>query len=752
MMTSFFKKLSQHYHTVIFVFITLTGLFTYSLGISFLDLMELKTIDLRFQTRERTTPGPDVVLAVIDEKSIDREGKWVWPRTKFADLVKRLSQAGARVIAFDVGFWEPDNKRIVETITAIQQDIKKLNIYNPEIDKYLDKLRIEKDNDRLLAQAIKSSKAKVVLGYFFHMDPANAVHVKEEHIRLHQDNISNSKYSLERYSSGKARRVPLIEPIFPQSNIRDLSKAAPLSGYFNMIPDPDGVVRWLPGVLKFRDVLYAPLSLASVSAFLQRPVEIMVDDYGVGEIRIGNLTIPTDEQGHIMINYRGQEKSFAHIPVTDILHGEVPDAKFKDKIVMVGATAIGIYDLRVTPFGSAFPGLEIHANVVDSILSEDFLYRPNWSAIFDVLAILVSGIFLGMLLPRVSVIPGLAAGLGIFFIYIIFCQYLFSAHGMVLNVVYPLSVILLVYVSITAYRYFVETRQKRFIKDAFSIYLAPTVVRQIIESPEHLKLGGEEREITAFFSDVQDFTSISEALEAEETAKLLNEFLTEMTDIILGHEGTVDKFEGDAIIAFFGAPNFLENHAERACMAAIEMQIRLKELRTKWKVEGRPQLNMRIGLCTGLAKVGNFGSEKRFDYTMIGDTVNIAARLEGANKVYGSYTLISETTRNAAGNDIAVREVDTIKVIGRKKPVTIFEILGYTKDIDQRLKQTTVHYQQGLHLYRNRDWEKAINSFRAALAILPDDAPSKTMLSRCDAFKSIPPAEDWKGAYDLRTK
>lgn len=751
-MASFLKKFAKHHHTVIFVFITLTGLFTYSVGVPFLDLMELKTIDLRFQTRERIKPGPDVVLAVVDDKSIDREGKWVWPRTKFADLVTKLSQAGARVIAFDIGFLEPDNKQIVETIAAIQRDIKNLGVRNPDIENYLDKLKIEKENDRRLAQAIKTSRTKVVLGYFFQMDPANAVYMTEEKIQIHEKNISNSKYNLERYSSSEARRVPLVEPVYPQSNIQEISAAALMSGYFNMIPDTDGVVRWLPGVLKFRDTLYAPLSLAAVSAFRNSAIEIMIDDYGVREVRIGDLTIPTDEQGRILINYRGEEKSFPHISITDILNGDVPHSTFKDKIVMVGVTAIAIYDLRVTPFGTVFPGLEIHANIIESILSEDFLDRPNWAAIFDVLAILVLGVFLGIALPRVTVVPGLAALLGVFSSYIIFCQYLFSVHGMVLNLVYPLSVILLVYVSITAYRYFVETRQKRFIKDAFSIYLAPTVVKQLIESPEHLELGGEEREITAFFSDVQGFTGISETLTPHEIVELLNEFLTEMTDIILHHEGTVDKFEGDAIIAFFGAPNILENHAERACSASIEMQKRLAQLRTKWRTESRPELKMRIGVCTGLAVVGNMGSEKRLDYTMMGDTVNTAARLEGVNKRYGIYTLISETTRKAAGNEITVREVDTIKVIGRKKPVTVFELMGYNEHIDKSIKETIAKYQQGLQAYRDQNWNQASKLFKAVQAVLPDDGPSKTMLARCYEYKLEPPGESWNGAYDLRTK
>jgi adenylate cyclase len=223
--------------------------------------------------------------------------EWVWPRTKFADLVAKLSQAGASVIAFDIGFLEPDNKQVVETIDAIQQDIKNLGARNPAIEKYLDKLKIEKENDRRLAQAIKTSRSKVVLGYFFQMDPANAGYITEEEIQIHQQNISNSMYNAERYSSREARLFPLFEPVYPQSNIQEISAAALLSGYFNMIPDTDGVVRWVPGVLKFRDTLYAPLSLASVSAFRNTPIEIMIDDYGVQEVSIGNLTIPTDEQG-----------------------------------------------------------------------------------------------------------------------------------------------------------------------------------------------------------------------------------------------------------------------------------------------------------------------------------------------------------------------------------------------------------------------------------------------------------------------
>ena len=748
-MISFLKKLTQSHFIFLSVPIILMGLFAYSIGVPFLDLMELKTIDARFKSRKKIEPSSDVVLAVIDEKSIAKEGKWMWPRSKMADLVTRLSSAGAKVIAFDIGFLEPDDKRIVEVINNIQSTLDNLN--SKEIQ-FLHHLKSKTDNDKVLADSIKNSSAKIVLGYFFQNDIKALEHTDRKDIQIHKKNIVNSRYQFERYSSKEAKNVELVEPVYPQSNIKEISDEASLSGYFNFFPDDDGAVRWLHTVLKFEETLYAPLSLVTVSAFLDSPLSINIDEYGVQNIQISNLSIPTDESGRVLINYRGEEKSFPHISITDILRGEVPDNKLKDKIVLIGATAIGIYDLRVTPFGSVFPGIEIHANIVDSILAEDFLHKPKWSAIFDVLAILLAGIFLGIVLPRVEVIQGVVAGLVVFMGYILFCQFLFTKYGIVLNLVYPLSVILLIYVSITAFRYFMETKKKRFIKNAFSTYLAPTVVNQLLESPGNLELGGEERDITAFFSDVQGFTSISEALTPNEIVELLNEFLTEMTDIIFKHEGTVDKFEGDAIIAFFGAPNVLKNHAERTCIACIKMQKRLSDLREKWKENDKPQLKMRIGLCTGSAVIGNMGSENCMDYTMMGDTVNTAARLEGINKIYGIYTLISETTCIAAGSSIATREIDMIYVVGKNEPVTIYQLLGKASEVDDLMEQVNDHYAAGLQAYRNQDWDKAIKLFNAALKIYPDDGPSNTMIDRSNKFKSNPPGKNWNGSYTVTTK
>ncbi len=733
-------------------FAVVVGIFAFLHGIPFMDIMELKTIDLRFTTRGNIAPGSNVVLAVVDEKSLEKEGKWIWPRAKIADLVIKLSKFGARVIAFDIGFLEPDNKRMVQTINAIKQEAKKSNIKNDIFKQFLEDLEYRSDNDQLLADAIMNSSAKVVLGYFFHMNLPSSKQYSEAEIQTHQKNIRGSRHKLVRFTSADAQNVSMIEAKIPQSNIKLISSATDQSGFFNMLPDPDGVVRRMPSVLEFNDMLYAPLSIVSASAYLDDPVSVNVAEHGIEEIKIGRLAIPTDELGRILINYRGPEKTFPHISITDILNENISDHILKDKIVIVGATAVGIFDLRVTPFGTVFPGLEIHANIVDSILANDFMSQPAWTAIFDIMAIIATGLFLGMVLPRAGVVSGAAAGIFLFFGYIMLGQYLFSAKGLILNMVYPLAVILVIYVAITAYKYLSESKQKRFIKDAFSTYLAPSVVSQLIQSPEKLVLGGEKRIITAFFSDVQGFTGISEKLTPTELVELLNEFLTEMTDIILAHEGTVDKFEGDAIIAFFGAPNPLENQEEVACMACIEMQKKLSQLRLKWNSEEKPELKMRLGLCTGPAVVGNMGSKNRMDYTMMGDTVNTAARLEGTNKIYGIYTLVSESTYKATGDKIIGREIDYVYVIGKKDPVTIYEIIGYSDDVDDPRRETLASYGKGLTAYRSRNWNEAIHCFNKALASSPGDGPSITMLDRCNEYKVTPPHEDWNGAFMIQAK
>ena len=607
---TYLKKFIFSVFTLISVTVTAAGMFMYLYEIPFLEFMELKTVDLRFSSRKPVATGSDIVLAVIDEKSLadPRLGNWVWPRTTLAELITKLSEKGARVIAFDVGFFEPDknSKEVIETIDKIKTELKRYDSDSPEITDCLEELREEADNDSRLALAIKNSRSKIVLGYFFHTEAEKPEHIKTEDIRLYEQNIRSSRYDIVRSPAGGVPdNIMLKEASAPQPNIRVISDAADHSGFFNMFPDEDGVVRWIPGVIRFNRGFYAPLALEIVGAYLNAPLSVRIEEYGIESVHIGNRPVAVNEFGRLMINYRGKEKTFPHIPITDILYGNLPAERFQDKIVIVGATAVGIYDMRVTPLGTTFPGVEIHANIADSILSGDFLYQPVWVTLFDLAAMAMAGLLLRIFLPRTEPASGALAVAFLLFCHIVTAQYLFSRKGVIISLVYPFCVTVLLYLAVTAYRYVTESRQKHFIKSVFSTYLAPSVVEYLIKTPGKLVLGGEERVITAFFSDVQGFTGISEKLRPKEVVELLNEFLTEMTAIILDHKGTVDKFEGDAIVAFFGAPHDLDNQAQAACMAGIDMQKKLVQLRGQWRKNNKPELKMRIGLFTGVAVVGN---------------------------------------------------------------------------------------------------------------------------------------------------
>ncbi|MBW2311877.1 MAG: CHASE2 domain-containing protein [Deltaproteobacteria bacterium] len=399
--------------------IVMVGIISYVTEISFLELIEAKTIDLRFRSRGQISPSSKVVIAAIDEKSLDREGKWVWPRSKIADLVTKLSEAGVRVIVLDIVFSEPD----------------KLQAYN----------------DAILADAIAKSRSKVVLGFFFHMTSEGLEHIEKKELDRRKQDIEGGRYRLLNLASGDAQSLNAIEAAIPESNIAEISRSTNYTGFFNVWQDSDGVVRAVPTVVKYDSAFYAPLTLVTMSAYWGDPLSIASYKGSVQSVSIGTLSIPTNPLGKMLINFRGEHKTIPHISVTDILNKVIPNRALKNKIVIVGATAIGLCDIRVTPFSTNFPAPEIHANIVDNILSKDFIREPPWSAAWDIMAMIVLGLLLAFLLPRFGFILSAVTSLAIFVGYILLCQYLFSSMGLVLNLVYPLTVAVLVYLGITTY-------------------------------------------------------------------------------------------------------------------------------------------------------------------------------------------------------------------------------------------------------------------------------------------------------------
>jgi adenylate cyclase len=420
--------------------------------------------------------------------------------------------------------------------------------------------------------------------------------------------------------------------------------------------------------------------------------------------------------------------------------------------VILGATETGIYDLSTTPFGTAFPGVEVHANLIDNILSDDYLYQSDFIHFLSFLLILFSGLIIGLILTKLRALQGLIFSLLYLVGYFTGNLWLLFNERTWTSFVYVLGVILVNWFAIVLFKFFGEEKDKRFIKGAFQQYLSPKVIDQLVDDPGLLELGGEKREITAFFSDVQGFSTISESLSPEELVELLNEYLTAMTDIVMKYDGTVDKFEGDAVIAFFGAPITYDDHAARACMASLEMQQKLIEMRANWKKLGKHQLYVRIGLNTGFMVVGNMGSAYRMDYTMMGDGVNLAARLEGVNKQYGTFTMISDFTYEAAKEHIEVRELDLIRVVGKNEPVRIYEVMGKKGEVDKEQLKAARYFSKGLQLYRSQKWVEAAKYFAHSNKMFKKDTASQVFFERCKSFEKNSPGKNWDGVYQMATK
>ena len=734
--------------------IFLVGIFFLS-GVPIFDLIELKTYDLRFLSRGHLKPSPAVVMAVIDEKSLDREGRWPWPRCKIAHLVDALSQDGAKVIGFDIGFLEPDENSHLTFINELDQRIETLRITDNKLTEFINESKKRADNDQILANAIRRSSATVILGYFFKTSKTDLnQQIDQKEIARKIDQISSSKYPLIIYEDNDMNPSPFLNAVAPEGNLKIFTDVTPNSGYFNMIPDRDGTVRWMPLIISCGKCLFPPLPLLCVWHYLDRPqLMVKVAIYGVEGIQMGRRFIPTDEMGEILINYLGPPGTFPHYSICDILHGKLPKGTFKDKIVVVGSTALGIYDVRNTPFSPVYPGMEVHATVIDNILKQNFLNRPQWARVYDLLAIMALGLLMGIALPHLSALRGLLFATGLFILHIMIARWLFVHSSVWLNIVYPLLVLIIAYTSLTLYHYITEERERKKIRGAFGRYVSDTVIHQMLKHPEQLELGGEERTITVLFTDLAGFTSYSEYLTPNAMIGLLSEYFEEMTKQVFAQEGTLKEYVGDELMAIFGAPLEQKDHAKRACAAALAMQNRLRALRDIWTAMDRPALTARTGVNSGTMLVGNLGSSYRFSYGALGDQVNLGSRLEGLNKMYGTEILIGENTARLIEGSFLLREIDLVRVKGRKQSVHIYELLASIGDpLPEERHQALAVYAEGLGAYRGQDWEKAIGHFEQVRTLWPEDQASQAMAERCRMYQITPPEGDWDGVFEPLTK
>jgi adenylate cyclase len=732
------------------VLVVFLAIFLFFLDPHFLRFMELKSFDLRMVYRGVKPPSGEVIIATIDEKSLSELGRWPWPRTIVAALIQKLKEQGAKAVGFDIVFAEPDENSSLKTIQELLQDVKKADADNSQISNLLKKKRGMADTDAIFARSIQNV-ANVTLGYFFHITDKEVGHLKEEQISAAEEQIANGRFPMIKAAKG-ADDSFVVRAYAAQPNLPKLSNAAENCGYFNTFPDTDGVFRWLPLVIKFRDHYYASLSLSLLAQYLDFPMTVLnLAEYGVEGVSLDKFMIPTDENGRLLVNYLGPPKTFVHYSISDILHGKIPADKIKGKMVLVGATATGIYDIRNTPFSSVYPGIEIHATVIDNILHRDFLVHSGWTKFIDVLFIVFSGLLVGFLLPKFRAAAGIALIIATIASFVAVNTVIFIKFNVWLSMIYPLLTIVAIYLGITVYRYVTEEKEKKKIRGAFQYYLTASVVNEILKDPSKLKLGGDKKRLSVMFSDIRGFTTISEKLSPENLVKLLNEYLTAMTNIVFKHDGLLDKYIGDAIMAVFGAPIEQPDHAQRACRTAVEMMEKLRELQKKWAEEGWPEINIGIGVNTGDMVVGNMGSEMRFDYTVMGDSVNLSSRLEGTNKEYGTNIIISEFTHEVVKDEFFCRELDAVRVKGKKLPIKIFELLGEKKDASQWQGFTEV-FEQGLSFYRDGKWEEAIREFKRVLELKPGDYPARLYLERCEALQEHPPEGEWDGVFTMTKK
>jgi adenylate cyclase len=669
----------------------------------FFQHLDNKLKDSRFLLRGAVKPSPKVVVVAIDNKSIAELGRWPWSRDKLALLVRNLADYGVKVTALDIVFSEAENSKA----------------------------------DAAFAAGL-SSAGNVVMGYFFREEEQ-----KTDAAVIEQ--LATAKVKLLKVDSDVAS-VPLNEYKYLTANIPQLGVNARDFGFFNQFPDSDGVFRKSPLLLLYDGDIYPSLALKALRYSYGSDVMLNLAVFGVKTLAVGRNLLPVNEHGELTLNYYGPTGSFRTISAVDVIRKRLAPDSLKDCIAFVGATEIGIYDVRNTPFDPALPGVEIHATVASNSLDNRFIVRDGRTAVIEMAAILLLPVILALLL---SFCPGTFAGLLVFLgtgcAFIAADYLLFSRYLLDITIFYPLMALSLSQLASEAYRNLIVERKGRSLKKAFSSYVSPDLVKQIEKDPDKLVLGGEQREITILFSDIRGFTTISEGLTPQELVRLLNEYLNPMTRIVLEEKGTLDKFIGDAVMAIFNAPLDLENHPEAACRAALRMLDSLAELNKGFAARGMNTIDIGVGINTGLAVVGNMGADIRFDYTAIGDSVNLASRLEGLNKYYGSHILVSEETRNAVKSEqMFFREVDRVRVKGKQLPVVMFELMTANTEI-------LPLFEEALALYRTRKFGEAAAKFRS-LHVQFSDGVSALYIARAEEYLASPPPDDWDGVYTAKSK
>jgi adenylate cyclase len=705
-----------------------------------------------YDTKVRLTMPQDVderiVILDIDEKSLGEIGRWPWGRDRLSQLLAKLfDQYGILVLGLDVVFAEPDDSSGLKVLEALGRKELKDSV---QFQAALKELRPQLDHDGRFAETLKGRP--VILGYYFSSSGSGTT-----------SGALPAPVLPAGYFGGRS----LSFTLWPNygGNLHEFQQAALGGGHFNPLVDFDGISRRVPMIAEYKGNYYDSLSLAMVRALLGQPKVVpwfpeerwfSGKSYsGMEAIDLpterGTLRIPVDENVAALIPYRGYQGSYRYISISDILADRVKPEQLKGKIALIGTTAPGLLDLRATPVGEAYPGVEIHANLISGMLDNTLKQKPTYVLGAEVVLLTLSGLVMVLLLPLLSPLRATLVSLVVLlFVVTVNLAFWHFAH-LVLPLASSLLMVLGLFALNMSYGYFVESRTKRQFTDLFGQYVPPELVEEMSRNPESYSMEGRKAELSVLFSDIRGFTTISEGLGPDELTHLMNEYLTAMTDVVRRNRGTLDKYIGDAIMAFWGAPVGDTLHARQAVITAMEMQAALQEVNKSFAPRGWPQLKIGVGINTGEMTVGDMGSVVRKAYTVMGDAVNLASRLEGITKQYGVGIIVGEGTRKAA-RDIVFREVDRVQVKGKEEPVAIYEPIGLEGAVAKPQLDEIKLWNQALRHYRAQEWDQAEVALLNLTRMAPECGLYGKYMERVAHLRRQPPEEGWNGVWKFETK
>jgi adenylate cyclase len=700
--------------------------------------LRVRTFDGYQRIDPRKKTARPVTIVDIDDKSLEKFGQWPWPRTRIADLVTELTRLGAVVIAFDVVFSEPDRLNpdfVADTLRNLDEATR-------------ERLRALPSNDQVFADAIRASR--VVLG-----ESGSAQELAALDKTLPVTGLAMLGEQPQRFMfdfPGLLRNTPVLE------------HAAAGRGLFTINPERDGIVRRVPMIMLAQGQTMPSLSFEMLRvATGSGTILIKAEKAGIKSLGIKGFVLPTDGNGQLWIHYARQDPSL-YVPVINVLDRTVAPDKIAGKLVLIGTSAVGLNDIKTTPVSQNMPGVEIHAQVLESALTGAVISQPIYGVVIEFATALLFGVLVIAFAPMFGPVTLVALGAAFATVLIGTSWYFYAQHRLLIDFTYPLMSTTAIYLTLIFSSFVREQAQRKQVRSQFAQYMSPALVAQLAQSPEKLVLGGEERELTIMFSDVRGFTTISETFkhDPQGLTALMNRFLTPLTNAILARKGYIDKYMGDAIMAFWNAPLDDSGHEVNACEAAIDMLEKIDELNKVREQEAEDDgtaffpINVGVGLNTGLCTVGNMGSDIKFNYSVLGDAVNLASRLEGQSKDYGFPIIVGSKTALAVKERFAILELDFIMVKGKKEPEVIYAIAGREDTAQsghfQRLRNLTIEM---LACYRGRDWDGALATIERGRRT--DEAHSLELLynlyeARIRSFQENPPPEDWNGAYALLTK